>query len=178
MQRFEKACGGSDCHEQYPQHNGTQHARLKRKTSSKSTHAMMGLGALKPLLPRLELLTALDRLCSMPVALAKRKARQVRVSGKIDLCPTVSCTNPTFIRSTGSDTTPQTTQTYAQLSGHPAISRIFCSFRVFMFAFSMFSAFTLRGISSDPHLSGVRGHFCIFAVLCSSCMLISKIRLA
>ena len=77
-----------------------------------------GVGALKPLLPRLELLTALDRLCSMPVALAKRKARQIHDSGKIDLCPTVSCTNPTFIQSTGSDTTPQTTQTYAQLLGH------------------------------------------------------------
>ena len=57
----------------------------------------------------------------MPVALAKRKAWQIRDSGKIDLCPAVSRANPTFIQSTGSDTTPQTTQTYAQLSGHPGV---------------------------------------------------------
>ena len=53
----------------------------------------------------------------MPVSTSiKEEARQIHDSGKLDLCSAVSRTNPTFIQSTGSDTTPQN-HTWENLRG-------------------------------------------------------------
>ena len=86
----------------------------------------MGQGSVKPHLLRLKLLgrAVLQTCCTSK----ERNASEIHDSGKLDLCSTVSRTNHIFIQSTGGDTTPQTTQAYAQLSWHPVFAGHFVTY--------------------------------------------------